>query len=114
MRASVARRAPNGLNQRLNVGWEVMAQGSFPGQLVWSSASASCDDEEQTAREFAGVMIPVWWSREQVADQLLSALPPVEPNGDDPASALWLRQLFDLHRGAGTLPLTDDEGGAWG
>ncbi|WP_270408113.1 hypothetical protein [Brachybacterium paraconglomeratum] len=57
-------------------------------------------------------MIPAWWSREQVADQLLSALPPVEQHGDDPAAALRLRQLFDLHRDAGTLPLTDDEGGA--
>lgn len=105
--------APNGLNVRLHVGREEELPGD-PPQATDSDriVSTSLDDASRTAREFAGVMIPAWWSREQVADQLLSALPPVEQHGDDPAAALRLRQLFDLHRDAGTLPLTDDEGGA--
>lgn len=76
--------------------------------------STSLDDARRTAREVAGVMIPAWWTRDQVADQLLFALPAMESTGHRPESSHQLRELYEHHRAAGTLPLTDGEGGAWG
>lgn len=74
----------------------------------------SPDDAHRTAREFASAMIPAWWTRDQVADQLLSALPAMDPAGDYPESSHPLSELYECHRSAGTLPLTDDADGAWG
>lgn len=76
--------------------------------------STSLDGEHRTAREFAGVMIPAWWDRDKIADQLLSAMPPMEPAGDDPQYSQELRQKYEHHCAAGTLPVADGEGGAWG
>ena len=76
--------------------------------------STSLDDVQRTAREFAGVMILAWWDRDQIADQLLAALSPMEPAGDDPEYRDHLRELYERHRAAGTLLLTDAEGAAWG
>ncbi|GAP78278.1 MULTISPECIES: hypothetical protein [Brachybacterium] len=76
--------------------------------------STSVDASQRTAREFAGVMIPTWWDRDKIADQLLSALPPMEPAGDDPQYSQGLRQRYERHRAEGTLPVADGEGGAWG
>ena len=105
--------APDGLHVRLHVGRESEMLGD-PSQVTTSDLilSTSLDDEQRTAREFAGVMIPTWWDRDKIADQLLSALPPMEPAGDDPQYSQELRQMYERHRAAGTLPLTDDEGGA--
>ncbi|MCZ4326297.1 protein NO VEIN domain-containing protein [Brachybacterium paraconglomeratum] len=107
--------APDGLHVRLHVGRESEMLGD-PLQVTTSDLilSTSLDDAQRTAREFAGVMIPAWWDRDQIADQLLAALPPMEPAGDDPQYPQKLRQMYDHHRAAGTLPLTDEEGGAWG
>ena len=107
--------APDGLHVRLHVGRESEMPGD-PLQVTTSDLilSTSLDDVQRTAREFAGVMIPAWWDRDQIADQLLAALPPMEPAGDDPEYRDHLRELYERHRAAGTLPLTDDEGGAWG
>ena len=87
-----------------------------PSQVTTSDLilSTSLDASQRTAREFAGVMIPAWWDRDKIADQLLSALPPMEPAGDDPQYSQELRQMYERHRAAGTLPLADGEGGAWG
>lgn len=107
--------APGGLHVRLHVGREPEMPGD-PPQVTDADKvlSTSLDDKERTAREFAGVMIPTWWDRDRVADQLLSALPPMETAGDDPEYRDHLRQLYEQHCAAGTLPLTDGEGGAWG
>ena len=107
--------APDGLHVRLHVGRESEMLGD-PPQVTTSDLilSTSLEDVQRTAREFAGVMIPAWWDREMVADQLLSALPPMEPAGDDPQYSQELRQSYERHLAAGTLPLTDEEGGAWG
>ncbi|MEY8654548.1 protein NO VEIN domain-containing protein [Brachybacterium paraconglomeratum] len=107
--------APDGLHVRLHVGRESEMLGD-PLQVTTSDLilSTSLDDAQRTAREFAGVMISAWWDRDQIADQLLAALPPVEPAGDDPEYRDHLRELYERHRAAGTLPFTDDEGGAWG
>lgn len=107
--------APDGLHVRLHVGRESEMPGD-PLQVRTSDLilSTSLDDVQRTAREFAGVMIPAWWDRDQIADQLLAALPPMEPAGDDPEYRDHLRELYERHRAAGTLPLTDGEGGAWG
>lgn len=106
---------PDGLHMRLHVGREKEMPGD-PPQVTTSDLilSTSLDNAKRTAREFAGVMIPAWWGRDRIADQLLSALPPMEPAGDDPQYPQKLRQMYDHHRAAGTLPLTDEEGGAWG
>ena len=105
--------APDGLHVRLHVGRESEMLGD-PPQVTTSDLilSTSLEDVQRTAREFAGVMIPAWWDRDKIADQLLSALPPIEPAGDDPQNSQELRQMYERHRVAGTLPLTDDEGGA--
>ncbi|WP_341854185.1 hypothetical protein [Brachybacterium sp. GPGPB12] len=42
------------------------------------------------------------------------ALPPMESAGDDRRRRVHQHELYERHRAAGTLPLTDDEGGAWG
>lgn len=107
--------APDGLHVRLHVGREKEMPGD-PPQVTTSDLilSTSLDDAQRTAREFAGVMIPTWWDRDKIADQLLSALPPMEPAGVDPQYSQELRQMYEHHRAAGTLPLTDGEGGAWG
>ncbi|MBB5832878.1 protein NO VEIN domain-containing protein [Brachybacterium aquaticum] len=107
--------APDGLHVRLHVGRESEMPGD-PLQVTTSDLilSTSLEDVQRTAREFAGVMIPAWWDRDQIADQLLAALPPMEPAGDDPEYRDHLRELYERHRAAGTLPLTDGEGGAWG
>lgn len=107
--------APDGLHVRLHVGREKEMPGD-PPQVTTSDLilATSLDDAQRTAREFAGVMIPAWWDRSKIADQLLSALPPMEPAGDDPQYSQGLRQMYERHRAAGTLPLTDGEGGAWG
>lgn len=107
--------APDGLHVRLHVGRESEMPGDAPQATTSDLVLAtSLDDEQRTAREFAGVMIPTWWDRDKIADQLLSALPPMEPAGDDPQYSQELRQMYEHHRAAGTLPLTDGEGGAWG
>ena len=107
--------APDGLHVRLHVGRESEMPGDAP-QATTSDLilSTLLDDEQRGAREFAGIMIPAWWTRDQVAAQLLAALPSMEPAGDDPECRDHLRELYERHRAAGTLPLTDDEGGAWG
>ena len=107
--------APDGLHVRLHVGRESEMLGD-PPQVTTSDLilSTSLEDVQRTAREFAGVMIPAWWDRDKIADQLLAELPPMEPAGDDPEYRDHLRELYERHRAAGTLPLTDDEGGAWG
>lgn len=107
--------APDGLHVRLHVGRESEMLGD-PPQVTTSDLilSTSLEDVQRTAREFAGVMIPAWWDRDKIADQLLSALPPMEPAGVDPQYSQELRQMYEHHRAAGTLPLTDGEGGAWG
>ena len=106
----VATWAPNGLNVRLFVGRHEEMPGSPPrAEELDRIAYASLDDTAQAVREFAGVLIPAWWGRERVAVQLLSALPPMSPAGDDPAYQRDLRDLLDRHRTAGTLPLTDDD-----
>ena len=107
--------APDGLHVRLHVGREKEMPGD-PPQVTTSDLilSTSLDASQRTAREFAGIMIPAWWDRDQVADQLLATLPPMEPAGDDPEYQDHLGELYERHRVAGTLPLTDDEGGAWG
>ena len=107
--------APDGLHVRLHVGREKEMPGDSP-QVTPPDLiiSTSLDNAKRTAREFAGVMIPAWWGRDRIADQLLSALPPMEPAGDDPEYRDHLRELYEHHRAAGTLPLTDGEGGAWG
>ena len=109
-----ATRAPDGLHVRLHVGRDSEMPGD-PPQVTTSDLilSTSLDDEQRTAREFAGVMVPAWWDRDQVADQLLSALPAMKPVGGDPEHQRRLRELLEKHRAAGTLPLTDEEGGAW-
>lgn len=61
-----------------------------------------------SAREFAGTSIPAWWSVEMIADQLLAALPPIEPTADDPAYAAGLRDLLAQHRVTRTVPLTEE------
>ena len=106
--------APDGLHVRLHVGRESEMPGD-PPQAISSDLilSTSLDDEQRTAREFAGIMIPAWWDRDQVADQLFAALPSMEPAGDDPEYQHRLRELYERHRAAGTLPLTDGEGRAW-
>lgn len=107
--------APDGLHVRLHVGRESEMPGDAPQATTSDLVLAtSLDDEQRTAREFAGIMIPAWWDRNQVADQLLSALPPMQPAGDDAQYSKELRQMYERHRAAGTLPLTDGEGGAWG
>ncbi|MEO2096617.1 MAG: DUF3883 domain-containing protein [Brachybacterium sp.] len=107
--------APDGLHVRLHVGRE-QEMPCAPPQVTTSDLilSTSLDDAQRTAREFAGVMITAWWTRDQVAAQLLSALPPMEPDGDDPQYSQELRQSYERHRAAGTPPLTDGEGGARG
>src|SRR5699024_8896505 len=72
--------APDGLHVRLHVGRESEMPGD-PLQVTTSDLilSTSLDDVQRTAREFAGVMIPAWWHRDQIADQLLAAPPPMEP-----------------------------------
>ena len=106
--------APDGLHVRLHVGRESEMPGD-PPQAISSDLilSTSLDDEQRTAREFAGIMIPAWWDRDHVADQLFAALPSMEPAGDDPEYQHRLRELYERHRAAGTLPLTDGEGRAW-
>ncbi|MEV0869544.1 DUF3883 domain-containing protein [Brachybacterium paraconglomeratum] len=107
--------APDGLHVRLHVGREKEMPGD-PPQVTTSDLilSTSLDASQRTAREFAGVMVPAWWDRDKIADQLLSALPPMEPAGDDPQYSQELRQMYERHCAAGTLPLADGEGGAWG
>ena len=107
--------APDGLHVRLHVGRESEMLGD-PPQVTTSDLilSSSLEDEQRTAREFAGVVIPAWWDRDKIADQLLSALPPMEPAGVDPQYSQELRQMYEHHRAVGTLPLTDGERGAWG
>ena len=107
--------APDGLHVRLHVGRESEMLGD-PPQVTTSDLilSTSLEDVQRTAREFAGVMIPAWWDRDKIADQLLSALPPMEPAGVDPQYSQELRQMYEHHRAVGTLPLTDGERGAWG
>lgn len=107
--------APDELHVRLHVGRESEMPGD-PPQVTISDLilSTSLEDVQRAAREFAGFMIPAWWDRDKIADQLLSSLPPMEPAGDDPQYSQELRQMYERHRAVGTLPLTDGEGGAWG
>lgn len=42
-----------------------------------------------------------------IANQLLSALPSVEPTTDDPAYAAELRELLAQHRATRTVPFTE-------
>ena len=64
---------------------------------------------DEPSRDVAGTSIPAWWSAEMIADQLLSALPPIEPDADNPAYVAWAQDLLARHREAGSVPLTDDE-----
>lgn len=44
-----------------------------------------------------------------IADQLLAALPPIEPTADDPAYVTELQELFERHGAVGTVPLTEKD-----
>src|SRR5699024_2738405 len=100
--------APDGLHVRLPVGRE----SAMPGDPLQVPTPAlilrtSLADVQRTARGLAGVMPPAGGDRDHTADQLLAALPPMEPAGDDPEYRDHLRELYERHRAAGTLPLTD-------
>lgn len=106
----VAMWAPNGLNVRMFVGRDSEAPGGHPREELFDKiAFTSLNDAEEPARDFAGTAIPAWWSAEMIADQLLRALPPIEPDADDPAYVAWAQDLLARHREAGSVPLTDDE-----
>jgi hypothetical protein len=102
--------APNGLSVRMFVGLDTDLPGGHPRQEVFDRiAHTSLGDAEEAAREFAGTMIAAWWSAEMIADQILTALPPVEPTWDGIEYTARLYKLFTQHRGSGSLALTDPE-----
>ncbi len=46
-----------------------------------------------------------------IADQILAAIPPIEPRADDPDYVARIQDLFEHHAAARTVPLTEDERG---
>lgn len=105
----VAMWAPNGLNVRMFVGRESEVPGGHPREEFFDQiAHTSLNDADEPARDFAGTSIPVWWSAEMIADQLVAALPPIEPTADDAAYAAGLRDLLAQHRATRTVPFTEE------
>lgn len=106
----VAMWAPNGLNVRMFVGRDSEVPGGHPREEHFDQiAFTSLDDADVPARDFAGTSIPAWWSAEMIADQLLAALPSIEPAADDPAYVAELQELFERHGADGTVPLTEKD-----
>lgn len=106
----VAMWAPNGLSIRMFVGRDSEVPGGHPRQeFLDQIAFTSLNDADEPARGFASTSIPAWWSAEMIADQLLSALPPIEPTADDPAYVAELQELFERHGAVGTVPLTEKD-----
>ncbi|MGO1200460.1 MAG: hypothetical protein ACTMKY_11245, partial [Dermabacteraceae bacterium] len=106
----VAMWAPNGLNFRMFVGRDSEVPGGYPREEFFDQiAYTSLNDADEPARDFAGTAIPAWWSAEMIADQLLAALPPIEPTADDPAYVTELQELFERHGAVGTVPLTEKD-----
>lgn len=105
----VAMWAPNGLNVRLFVGRDSEVQGGHPCEAFFDQiVYTSLNDTDEPARDFAGTSIPAWWSAEMIANQLLSALPTIEPTADDAAYAAGLRDLLAQHRATRTVPFTEE------
>ena len=104
--------APNGLNIRMFVGRDSEVPGGHPREEFFDQiAYTSLDDADEPARNFAGTTIPAWWSAEMIADQILAAIPPIEPRADDPDYVARIQDLFEHHAAARTVPLTEDERG---
>ncbi|HJG92294.1 MAG TPA: hypothetical protein K8V81_11305 [Brachybacterium massiliense] len=108
----VAMWAPTGLHVRMFVGRDSEVPGGHPREEFFDQiAYTSLDDADEPARNFAGTTIPAWWSAEMIADQILAAIPPIEPRADDPDYVARIQDLFEHHAAARTVPLTEDERG---
>ncbi|MGO3210245.1 MAG: protein NO VEIN domain-containing protein, partial [Brachybacterium sp.] len=106
----VAMWAPNGLSIRMFVGRDSEVPGGPPRQgFLDQIAFTSLNDADEPARDFAGTSIHAWWSAEMIGDQLLAALPPIEPTADDPAYVAELQELFERHAAVGTVPLAEKD-----
>ena len=101
--------APTGMHVRLAVGREQEMTSGFPQhEDLERTAFISVGGEELAARKFADTMVPAWWTPEMVADQILTALPPVEPTTDDPEYVCRLAEFLKRASAAGETPVTDD------
>lgn len=96
----VAVYAPTGLSVRVFVGRRSEVPDRHPGDDVLDRvAYLSLDDAVEPAREFAGAMIPAWWTPVMIADQILARIPPVEPTADDLAYAKRLSAMLEAADG---------------
>lgn len=96
----VAAYAPTGLSVRVFVGRKLEVPDRHPDDDVLDRvAYLSLDDAVEPAREFAGAMIPAWWTPVMIADQILARIPPVEPTADDPAYAKRLSAMLEAADG---------------
>ena len=108
----VAMWVPTGLHVRMFVGRDSEVPGGHPREEFFDQiAYTSLDDADEPARNFAGTTIPAWWSAEMIADQILAAIPPIEPRADDLDYVARIQDLFEHHAAARTVPLTEDERG---
>lgn len=105
----VAVTAPTGLHVRMFVGRDTELPGGHPaGSVLDDLAFTSLNDADETSRDFAGTTIPAWWNAEMIADQILTAIPPIEPTADDLDYVARLQALLERHRGEESVPLTEE------